>query len=48
VHMARSAGVRAIGVMGPFPTAQRLKASRPDVLLRSLAELPATLRQLQG
>jgi HAD superfamily hydrolase (TIGR01549 family) len=47
VHMARRARVRTIGVIGPFPTAQKLKRSRPDVLLSSLSELPATLRKLQ-
>lgn len=46
VHMARRAGVRTIGVVGPFPTARRLKPSRPDVLLNSLVELPEALRQL--
>ena len=47
VLMARRAGVRTIGVLGPFPTAQKLKRSRPDVLLNSLRELPAALRSLQ-
>jgi len=46
VHMARRAAVRTVGVVGPFPTAQRLKLSRPDILLGSLAELPAALRRL--
>lgn len=47
VLMARSAGVRTIGVLGPFPTARKLKLSRPDMLLSSLSELPAALRNLQ-
>jgi HAD superfamily hydrolase (TIGR01509 family) len=47
VHMARSAGVRTIGVLGPFPTARKLKLSGPDVLLSSLAELPAALNKMQ-
>ena len=47
VLMARRAGVRTIGVLGPFPTAQKLKLSRPDVLLSSLSELPAALENLQ-
>jgi len=47
MHMARRAGVRTIGVIGPFPTAQKLKRSRPDILLSSLSELPAALRKLQ-
>jgi HAD superfamily hydrolase (TIGR01549 family) len=47
VQMARRAGVRTIGITGPFPTAQKLKRSRPEVLLSSLSELPAALRKLQ-
>jgi HAD superfamily hydrolase (TIGR01509 family) len=47
VHMARRAGVRTIGIMGPFLTARKLKLSRPDVLLASLNELPAALKKLQ-
>jgi HAD superfamily hydrolase (TIGR01509 family) len=47
VQMARSAGVQTIGVMGPFPTARRLRLSRPDLLLSSLQELPAALNKLQ-
>jgi phosphoglycolate phosphatase len=43
VEMARRAGVRVIGVLGPFPTAVRLRAARPDLLLRSIRELPAHL-----
>jgi HAD superfamily hydrolase (TIGR01509 family) len=40
VEMSRRAGVRPIGVLGPFPTAVRLRASRPDVILNSIQELP--------
>jgi HAD superfamily hydrolase (TIGR01509 family) len=47
VLMARRAGVLTIGITGPFPTARKLKLSRPDVLLSSLSELPAALRNLQ-
>jgi HAD superfamily hydrolase (TIGR01549 family) len=47
VQMARGANVRTIGIVGPFPTAQKLKQSKPDVLLASLSELPAALRKLQ-
>jgi phosphoglycolate phosphatase-like HAD superfamily hydrolase len=47
IHMARSANVRTIGITGPFPTAKKLKLSRPDVLLTSLNELPSALRRLQ-
>jgi pyrophosphatase PpaX len=43
VEMARRAGVRVIGVLGPFPTGVRLRAARPDLLLRSVRELPAHL-----
>src|SRR5271154_6754258 len=47
VLMASRAGVRTIGITGPFPTARKLKLSRPDVLLSSLSELPAAMRRLQ-
>jgi phosphoglycolate phosphatase len=47
VQMARRAGVRAIGVLGPFPTAERLRAEEPDVLLNSIRELPGYLRTLR-
>ena len=46
LQMARRAGVRAIGVLGPFPTEKRLRAARPDLLLGSLAELPQALSEL--
>ncbi len=48
VEMARAAGVRAIAVLGPFPTEKRLRAVRPDILLNGLQELPQTLRKLYG
>jgi HAD superfamily hydrolase (TIGR01549 family) len=48
VLMAKSAKVRVIGVLGPFPTEKRLRAAKPDVLLNSLLELPAALKQLQS
>jgi len=44
MQMARRAGVRAIGVLGPFPTAARLRAEHPEVVLRSICDLPAYLR----
>lgn len=44
IEMARRAGVRPIGVLGPFPTAARMRAARPDLLLRSIRELPRYLR----
>jgi len=44
LQMARSAGVRAaIAVLGPFPTEQRLRAAKPDLLLESIDELPNAL-----
>jgi pyrophosphatase PpaX len=46
VEMARSAGVRAIGVLGPFPTEKRLRAARPEFLIGSLEELPDVLKKL--
>ena len=45
IEMARRAGVRAIGVVGPFPTASSLLRARPDRLLRSIRDLPQHLRQ---
>jgi pyrophosphatase PpaX len=48
VQMARSAGVRSIGIIGPFPTADTLKASRPDLFLASLRELPAAIQKMQA
>ncbi len=45
VEMARRAGVRAIGVLGPFPTEKRLRAARPEVLIGSLQELPDVLKK---
>jgi phosphoglycolate phosphatase-like HAD superfamily hydrolase len=44
--MAKSAHVRVIGILGPFPTEKRLRAAQPDLLLNSLAELPAALKEL--
>jgi pyrophosphatase PpaX len=46
VKMARAAGVRAIAVLGPFPTEKRLRAVRPEILLNGLQELPKVLREL--
>jgi phosphoglycolate phosphatase len=44
IEMARRAGVRPIGVLGPFPTAERIREARPDLLLESIRELPRYLR----
>jgi HAD superfamily hydrolase (TIGR01509 family) len=46
IEMARRAGVRAVGVLGPFPTHDRLRAARPLAVLDSIAELPALLASL--
>jgi phosphoglycolate phosphatase len=48
VEMARAAGVRAIAVLGPFPTEKRLRAVRPEFLLDDLRKLPRLLRELYG
>jgi pyrophosphatase PpaX len=47
LEMARRAGVRAIAVLGPFPTEKRLRAAQPEFLLKSIAELPALLRRIK-
>jgi HAD superfamily hydrolase (TIGR01509 family) len=46
LEMARAAGVRAIAVLGPFPTEARLRAAGPEFLLKELRELPGLLREL--
>ena len=46
VEMARAAGVRAIAVLGPFPTEKRLRAVKPEILLEGLEKLPQVLREL--
>jgi pyrophosphatase PpaX len=46
VEMAQRAGVRAIGVLGPFPTEKRLRAAKPEFLMGSLEELPDLLKKL--
>jgi HAD superfamily hydrolase (TIGR01509 family) len=48
LEMAKSAGVRAIAVLGPFPTEKRLRAARPEFLLESIRELPEVLKGLRG
>jgi HAD superfamily hydrolase (TIGR01509 family) len=44
IEMARRAGVRAVGVLGPFPCAAQIRSARPDLLLASIRELPRHLR----
>jgi HAD superfamily hydrolase (TIGR01549 family) len=46
IEMARAAGVRAIAILGPFPTEKRLRAVKPEILLNGLHELPAALRKM--
>jgi HAD superfamily hydrolase (TIGR01509 family) len=48
IEMARRAGVRAIGVLGPFPTEERLRMEDPDYLITSIEELPDVLKRLRG
>jgi pyrophosphatase PpaX len=46
LQMARGAGVCAIAVLGPFPTEKKLRAEKPQFLLKNLEELPNLLRSL--
>ncbi|HKT47647.1 MAG TPA: HAD family hydrolase [Candidatus Acidoferrales bacterium] len=46
LEMAGRAGVRAVAVLGPFPTEKRLRAAKPEFLLESITELPALLKKL--
>lgn len=48
VEMAHRAGVRAIAVLGPSPTRHTVRAALPDVLLRSIGELPRRLLRAEG
>jgi len=48
LQMARSAGVRAIAVLGPFPTEKRLRAAQPEYLLESIRQLPGLLKRLRA
>ena len=43
IEMAQRARVRAIGVLGPFPTAERLRGANPELLLKSIRDLPQHL-----
>jgi HAD superfamily hydrolase (TIGR01509 family) len=47
LQMARSAGVRAIAVLGCFPTEKRLRAAKPEYLLESIRELPTVLQKMK-
>ena len=46
IEMARRAGVRSVGVLGPFPTHRRLRAERPDALISAITELPRAIGRL--
>jgi HAD superfamily hydrolase (TIGR01549 family) len=48
LEMARRAGVRAIAVIGRFPTEGGLRAAKPEFLLDSIEQLPAVLDRLPG
>jgi len=48
MEMARRAGVRSIGVIGLFHTEERLRSSKPHLLLNSIRELPGALKELLG
>jgi HAD superfamily hydrolase (TIGR01549 family) len=47
LEMASRAGVRAIAVIGRFPTEKALRAARPEFLLESILDLPAVLNRLR-
>jgi HAD superfamily hydrolase (TIGR01509 family) len=44
--MARAVGMRAIAVLGTFPTEKSLRAAKPEFLLEGLQGLPALLDRL--
>ena len=48
LEMAQAAGMRAIAVLGPFPTEQRLRAAKPEILLEKLVDLPRLLHSIYG
>jgi phosphoglycolate phosphatase-like HAD superfamily hydrolase len=48
LQMARAVGMRAIAVLGPFPTEKRLRAAKPEFLLKSLEDLPPLLDRIYG
>ncbi len=48
IAMSRSARVRAVAVLGPFPTEKRLRQAQPEFLLEKLGELPELLLSLYG
>lgn len=48
LEMARAAGMRAIAVLGPFPTEKRLRVAKPEFLLKKLEDLPGLLDRIYG
>jgi HAD superfamily hydrolase (TIGR01509 family) len=44
--MAGAVGMRAIAFLGPFPTEKRLRAAKPEYLLKKLTDLPRLLESL--
>jgi HAD superfamily hydrolase (TIGR01509 family) len=47
LEMSKRAGVRAIAIIGRFPTEAGLRAAKPEFLLNSLKELLAVLKALE-
>lgn len=45
VESARAAGMRSVAVEGGFCSAERVRAARPDVMLRSLRELSGMIQR---
>ena len=48
IEMARRAGVRAIAVLGPFPTHERLRKARADLLIESIGEVTESIAVARG
>jgi HAD superfamily hydrolase (TIGR01509 family) len=46
LEMARAVGMRAIAILGPFPTEKRLRAAKPEFLLKKLEDLPALIDKM--
>lgn len=44
IEMAHRAGMRAIGVLGGSPVPDRLRASSPDAMIETIAQLPALMK----
>ncbi|HTQ96807.1 MAG TPA: HAD family hydrolase [Candidatus Acidoferrum sp.] len=48
LQMAGAVGMRAVAILGPFPTEKRLRAAKPEYLLTKLTDLPLLLESLNG